>query len=93
MIRFFNELINAEWHYVELTYIEFRQNLSRNMKSADKNFFMPSSEARLTRPIRTSEPNLITILQRFSLAADNVTDGRASPPHTPSPFFYFVNNA
>jgi hypothetical protein len=38
------ELVNAEWYYVELPYIEFRQNLSRNMKSAGTRFFMPSSE-------------------------------------------------
>ena len=38
------EFVNAEWYYVELTYIEIRQNLSINMKSTGANFFMPTSE-------------------------------------------------
>jgi len=34
-------LLNAEWYHVELPYVEFRQNLSRNVKITGTNFFMP----------------------------------------------------
>jgi hypothetical protein len=58
------ELVNAEWYHGELPCIEFCQNLSRNMKSTGTNFFMPSSEqASLGLYSKTSEPNLIKILQ------------------------------
>jgi len=59
------ELVNAEWHYVELPHnIEFRQNLSRNMKCTGTNFFMPSSEpASLGLHLKTCKPNFIYIIQ------------------------------
>jgi len=54
------EFVNAEWYYAELPYIEFRQNLSRNMKCTGTNFFMPLSEqASLGLYSKTSNPNII----------------------------------
>lgn len=54
------ELVNAEWYYVELPYIEFRQNLSKNMECTGTNFFMPSSgQASLGLYSKTCKPNFI----------------------------------